>query len=328
MEQTYSNIEILIVDDCSTDEYSRLLIDGLSANKRDRLRVLTPPGNLGLAGARNFGIVEAKGNYIIPLDADDLLDRRFIHTAVQALENNPQFDFVVTPAAYFPQEGSMPSSDDYNGCNDYAVFVGEANVSGATENRFSTATAVFRSEIIKSYRYQESLSCFEDWNLYLRLVQNNHRAIVSTDVYFFYRNRADSMVKESEDPVKQSMFAHDNLRTAMDMSKATPLSYLGYIASVPRPETVTEEAGGDIIDLRRQLDTTRQFLQEYQALWSKRGLMRRLKYRLIMHGLQVIDPIVFFHPASRNAVRMARDHIHRRDYEAVRSLWAEWTRKA
>src|SRR5262249_31662717 len=78
LEQTYENIEIVLVDDRSTDAYSRALIDDLRSHVRAGLKVVVPPANLGLAGARNFGIAHAAGEYIVPLDADDLLDRRFI----------------------------------------------------------------------------------------------------------------------------------------------------------------------------------------------------------------------------------------------------------
>lgn len=239
LEQTYSNYEIIVVDDGSTQAESRELIARLGEIHRDHLKILPAPGNLGLAGARNFGVAAARGDYILPVDADDLLDRRFIAVAVAALERNPEFDILVTQAAYFGQETEIPLPGEERDFGDYALFIGEALISGVKANRFSTATALFRASVLREERYCEKLRCYEDWNLYLRLALAGKRFLVTNDVYFHYRNRPNSMVKEAHDPAQHAKFLHDMLRNAVDVSKLHPLAYLAFPS--PQGETIFVE---------------------------------------------------------------------------------------
>jgi glycosyltransferase involved in cell wall biosynthesis len=247
LEQTYSNYEIIVVDDGSTQAESRELIARLGEIHRNHLKILPAPGNLGLAGARNFGVAAARGDYILPIDADDLLDRRFIAIAVAALERNPEFDILVTQAAYFGQETEIPLPGEERDFGDYALFIGEALISGVKANRFSTATAFFRASVLREERYCEKLRCYEDWNLYLRLALAGKRFLVTNDVYFHYRNRPNSMVKEAHDPAMHGKFLHDMLRNAVDVRKLPPLAYLAFPSPPsppppPPPETIFVDA--------------------------------------------------------------------------------------
>ncbi len=72
INQTFSDIEILIVDDCGSDD-SLQIAQGF-ADKDSRIRIIHNPRNLGLFGARLSGEREAKGEYILPLDSDDYLE--------------------------------------------------------------------------------------------------------------------------------------------------------------------------------------------------------------------------------------------------------------
>ena len=66
--QTYKNIEIIVVDDGSTDVLTIATIDGLA-----KVRIIRQE-NAGLSAARNRGFSEARGEYVLPLDADDWLE--------------------------------------------------------------------------------------------------------------------------------------------------------------------------------------------------------------------------------------------------------------
>ena len=69
-----SNYEILVINDCSTDETTSVL-----ENFKDDCRIFNLTENIGLSAARNFGIKKAKGQFVVFLDADDYLQKDLIY---------------------------------------------------------------------------------------------------------------------------------------------------------------------------------------------------------------------------------------------------------
>jgi glycosyltransferase involved in cell wall biosynthesis len=244
LEQSYANLEIIVVDDASTDGYSELLVRQLEYHPAPRLRVLPLRGNVGLAAARNAGIDQAQGDYVLILDADDLIHPDFVRVAVEALQNNPAFDVVVTPAGYFGHSNSGPCSGEPADFADYATFVGEAIVSGLQENRFSTATAVFRKSLFDRFRYEESLALYEDWNLYMRICDSGIRIIVASDVFFYYRQRHDSMLHAPRTVLQEKLAYHDMLRTGAPASLRDALRYMALCARSRAHEMELRELAG------------------------------------------------------------------------------------
>lgn len=85
LNQTYTNIEILLIDDGSTD--GSLLICQQNSSKDKRIKVFSKK-NGGLSDARNFGILQAKGKYISFVDSDDFVDRDYIEYMFNLLDRN------------------------------------------------------------------------------------------------------------------------------------------------------------------------------------------------------------------------------------------------
>ena len=82
LHQTYKNIEVIIVDDCSTDE----TVEVVKRYADDRVRCITLPKNMGAQAARNKGIQEAKGEWIAFQDSDDEWLPTKLEKQVKALE--------------------------------------------------------------------------------------------------------------------------------------------------------------------------------------------------------------------------------------------------
>ncbi|MBS0455331.1 MAG: glycosyltransferase [Proteobacteria bacterium] len=254
LESDYQNIEVIVVDDASTDAHSRSVIEALQRVESPRLKMVCLEGNIGLAAVRNTGVRHAEGKYLLTLDADDLIDHCFIGMAVAALENNPTFNVVVTPAAYFV-DGSEPAMRTGKDAVDYAVFTGEAKVAGLLDNRFSTATAVFRADALRAFPYNEDLNCYEDWSLYMRMCEAGTRFIVTTDVFFHYRRRADSMVHKPRDAERMHTEYSDLLRTSAPAALRAGSSVLAlgiaspFRGSIPHLEQVASPPAQQHINL-------------------------------------------------------------------------------
>ena len=85
INQTYKNVEIILVDDGSTDQSGNICDTYL---EKDNRIVVLHKKNGGLSDARNFGIEHAKGDYYSFVDSDDYLKEKTIENLVDAAENN------------------------------------------------------------------------------------------------------------------------------------------------------------------------------------------------------------------------------------------------
>jgi glycosyltransferase involved in cell wall biosynthesis len=86
---TAGQFEVIVVNDASTDETVSIL-----ENYSSDVRIFNLETNLGLAGARNFGIKKAKGQFIVFLDADDYLHKETLRMQKLFLEENNSLDAV------------------------------------------------------------------------------------------------------------------------------------------------------------------------------------------------------------------------------------------
>ncbi|MFN8775994.1 MAG: glycosyltransferase family A protein [Flavobacteriales bacterium] len=103
MEQSLDRrkFEIIVVDDASTD-HTREVLD----NYTDDVRAFRMENNLGLSGARNFGIKKAKGQFVLFLDADDYIHRDLLYVQKLFLEENNSIDAVSTDYWLVDEKGA------------------------------------------------------------------------------------------------------------------------------------------------------------------------------------------------------------------------------
>lgn len=227
---SYQNIEIIVCDDASTDIKTIELLVSLERDFKNRsLTIVRASYNRGLAGARNLAIREARGKYVLTVDADDLISPDFIAKAVGALERNPDYSIVVPQTAFFSQERSevpIKQSD----CLDFFVFHGEAFACGFFENRFSTATVLARLTVFQELKYREDLRALEDWDFYLRASIAGKRFIVTNELHFFYRKREGSMISELHHNALHRLACFHDLRRIQRLESGS-LSFPAYVFS-------------------------------------------------------------------------------------------------
>ena len=90
LNQTFQNFEIIIVNDGSTDEETNKILENYNRPKTKVIKI----ENQGPSVARNTGIQEAKGEYILPLDADDTIEPTYMEKAVKILDNDDNVGIV------------------------------------------------------------------------------------------------------------------------------------------------------------------------------------------------------------------------------------------
>lgn len=102
LDQTYGNIEIVCVDDCSKD--GSIAILKAFAKEHANLKFHTLPTNGGLSHARNFAIRHAKGEFILPLDADDRIAPEYCQLAMDIFRTDPSVAVVYAKCKRFRGE--------------------------------------------------------------------------------------------------------------------------------------------------------------------------------------------------------------------------------
>ena len=178
LAQSYRDFEILVVDDGSTDERTRRMLDGYD---KPLTRVLRS-SNRGLSAARNLGIAHTTGSYICALDADDLLEPTMLEKSVAALDDDPSIAFV---SHWFRTFGDETWEWTPTRC-DFPALLHENTVNGASLVRRSALEAVGGFD----ETFQDGC---EDWDLWITMVERGLRGRILPEILFRYRRRAGSM---------------------------------------------------------------------------------------------------------------------------------------
>ncbi|MBZ4401335.1 MULTISPECIES: glycosyltransferase [unclassified Myxococcus] len=192
-DSSYPEIEVIIVDDASTGAFDHEVLNHIEESIRSGesgVKLIRNPVNRGLPASRNIGLGAATGDYILPLDADDCISPTFIRMAVEALERHLEFDVVVPSTGYFDSDEARARRRFI----DYALFIGDCPSLGMVANRLACATSLMRRSLFERMRYNEALTSYEDWDLYLRLAHSGSRFLVTNALHFHYRRRKGSMI--------------------------------------------------------------------------------------------------------------------------------------
>ncbi len=115
--QSYSNWEVVIVDDGSTDATSRIC----RSFDDNRIKVISQV-NAGVAAARNNGLKHVKGEFVVFFDADDLMTPDFLLLRVQELENNKEIGYVGGIVETFPIEARSRKAAGFDPVNEILFF--------------------------------------------------------------------------------------------------------------------------------------------------------------------------------------------------------------
>ena len=163
IDQTYKNIEIIIVDDCSTDKSSSLLLNLKKIDKR--IKLIKNKNNIGLTKSLNRGILKAKGKYVARQDADDFSYKKRIELQVNFLENNKNYIMCGTQRVIINKINSKKYRDFL------PVNVNDIRSQALFKNPFFHSSIMINKKIlIKEGLYNENFKYIQDLELWSRLI--------------------------------------------------------------------------------------------------------------------------------------------------------------
>lgn len=111
--QTYTNWELIIVDDASDDHYTAKRLQKIVAKYNDpRIKLHLLPQNRGVHEANNYALSHAKGDYFVTLAADDWLEPTFLQKCLDALAEDSRREFVASQTDFY-QENKQPFTEDH-----------------------------------------------------------------------------------------------------------------------------------------------------------------------------------------------------------------------
>jgi glycosyltransferase involved in cell wall biosynthesis len=178
LNQTFTDFEIIIINDGSTDQATISLLAGY---EKPKTRIIHTP-NRGLASARNTAISEAQGEYILPLDADDRIGKHYLQSAAAILDNDDQIGIVYCLAEKFgavQDKWELPEFTPLKLLRDNLIF----------------CSALYRKQDWVSIGgYNQNMRYgWEDWNFWLSMIEIGKKVIRIPEVMFFYRVNSNSM---------------------------------------------------------------------------------------------------------------------------------------
>lgn len=177
--QTYHPLQVMVINDGSPDNCEAVV---------QELQTIYPgleyfkQANGGVCRAAGLGLTKAVGKYILRLDADDYLPENYIKTLMGVMEGAPQHTaYVYTDAEYCGERtGTMKA----------APF----SLARLVRENYIHVSALVKREVLEKCGYfnPNMRYGFEDWDLWLNLVEHGFRGIYCRDTFLYYRQKKEN----------------------------------------------------------------------------------------------------------------------------------------
>lgn len=190
INQTYYDLEIILINDGSTDS-SGELCDEFS-EKDNRIRVVHQK-NAGAANAKNKGLDMAIGEYITFIDSDDVVEVNWIQMMVQEMESEDVE--IVECKMDLLLKNRVEAVNDYY--DDKKIFTSEEYLAQYL-NRWTSSlfwNKLFKRELTKNIRFKKERRCIDDEFYTYKVISNAKKISRIDDVLYHYRQRKSSVVR-------------------------------------------------------------------------------------------------------------------------------------
>ncbi|REE24458.1 glycosyltransferase involved in cell wall biosynthesis [Winogradskyella pacifica] len=208
--QTYTNWECIIVDDSSTDNTEKILLNYIEKDKR--IAFYHKPDNLlkGPSASRNFGFIKSNGTYINWLDSDDVMHPEKLETDLKNIQSG-DFDFTISQSAFFKDDGK-PSKKYWNKnlwsddpINDFIL----KKIGWGINNPLWKRDSLINSDL----KFDEDLITADDYMYHIQVLLFKLKPNVNQEVLVFNRehgNRLNDFGRKAPFKLKNNIYLMKN----------------------------------------------------------------------------------------------------------------------
>ncbi|MGC8715135.1 MAG: glycosyltransferase family 2 protein [Leptodesmis sp.] len=290
LAQTCESFEIIVINDGSTDEETVRILEKydnpewtvhneqlLKSHEKPNLTVIHTP-NRGPSAARNTGIRQAKGRYILPLDADDRIAPTYLEKAIAILDREPNVGIVYSQAELFGDRTELFDLPPYSFPE---ILLGNMIVN----------TSLYRkADWEKVGGYNENMIWgWEDYDFWLSLIELGREVVCIPEVLYFHRelpnSRSQQMTRDSWVKSYTQLFAnHSQLYS-------THISTL--FQELVNLRDDLHQTHCQLHDLQAQLLRSQAMVSGMQSskFWQLRNQWFKLKKRLGFKGGDDLFPV-------------------------------------
>jgi glycosyltransferase involved in cell wall biosynthesis len=277
LTQTYPDLELILVDDGSTDATA-----DIAAAHRGPIRIVGQE-NTGVATARNRGIEEAGGELIAFCDADDLLFPRHVEALVEEYDRS---DRIVTANSYWLFAGGIhPSKLRYRG----RFPSPESQRRAILEQNFVSTMSLFPRTLVDEIGpFDVSKRRAEDWDFWLRAIFAGRSVSLQREPLSLYRWGATGLSADREEMDAEIDAIFAGIEERHDLTKAE-LEYVRRRRAGPGPRRLSR-AGDEALRAGRYREAARSYREAAALCPSERPLV--WKARVLGGAPTLFGPIV------------------------------------
>jgi glycosyltransferase involved in cell wall biosynthesis len=215
LNSTFKDLELIVVNDGSTDDFTNHLLSKMTWGKTTIYNI----ENQGVAKARNFAIEKSSGTYILPLDADDKISDDYIRQAVEILEKKPDIKIVTCEVQLFGKKHGRMSLPD----SSIEMLL--------AQNTIVVSSLFRRSDFNNTGGFNPDMVLgFEDWDFWLTLLESGGEVFKLDHTGFYYRigrkSRNSTIQKEQFTILRKQLYeSHQTLYSMHFFDPAKSFEY-------------------------------------------------------------------------------------------------------